>query len=155
MAKKEIIYDNRRLFESLDKQSFTTLSKEAKSVLRNTIQSCTFLGKNKVPEGDVYYLVRGCYEISKELVEYHLNAYRHNKNQNTIHGESSIEKYKRVVTLVCIAFGELLDKGVSLNGMDRFKPAKMLTDDQEAVYAEMAVDKMSVQERIAYLQSLL
>lgn len=155
MAKKEKIYDNSRLYEKLDKQSFTTLSKEAKAVLRETIQSCAFLGKHKVPEGDVYYLVRGCFEVSMVMVEHHLSVYRVSKNQKIIHDVSTIEKYKRVTTMVCEAFTELLDKGISLNDMDRLKPAKTLTDEQEAVYAQMAVDKMTVQERIAYLQTLL
>lgn len=107
MAKRETIYDNARIQSALIGKSYTSLSPEARKTLTDTIQSCEFLGKYKVSEKDVFHLVHECFEISKTSIEHHLNMNRIKNGEKTIHGESSIEKYKRVATLVAIALGKV------------------------------------------------
>jgi hypothetical protein len=155
MAKRETIYDNTRLQSALDGKPYTTLSPEARKTLTDTIQGCKFLGKYKVSEDDVFYLVRECVEISKKITEHHLNMNRIKNGVKMIHGESSIEKYKRVATLVAIAFEKLLDNGIALCGFAKFKAGKAMTEEQEQHYLQMSAVKLTVQERIAYLRTLL
>jgi len=73
----------------------------------------------------------------------------------TIHSESSIEKYKKATTLVAIALEKLLDDGDSLYFIAKHRASKGMTEEQEQHYLQMSVDKLSIKERIAYLQSLL
>lgn len=155
MAKREKIYDNARLQSALVGKPFTSLSAEARKALTDTIQGCEFLGKYKVSEQDVFYLVRECFEISKKLTEHHLNMNRIKNKEKAIHGESSIEKYKRVATLVATAFDKLLDDGIDLCGFAKYKAGKAMTEEQEQHYLQMSVVKLTVQERIAYLRALL
>lgn len=155
MAKREKIYDNARIQLALDGKPYALLSPEARKALTDTIQECVFLGKYKVAEQDVFYLVRECFEISKTLTEHHLNMNRIKNKQKTIHGESSIEKYKRVAILVALSFEKLLDNGDSLCFFAKHRASKGMTEEQEQHYLQMSVDKLSIKERIAYLQSLL
>lgn len=155
MAKRETIYDNARLHKELNNRSYTSLSSEARKAITDTIQGCKFLGKYKLPEKDVFYLVRECFEISKKLTEHHLNMNRLKNGETTIHSESSIEKYKKVTTLVAIALEKLLDNGDSLCFFAKHRASKRMTEEQEQHYLQMSVDKLSLKERIAYLQSLL
>jgi len=155
MAKPETIYDNARLHKELNNRSYTSLSSEARKAITDTIQGCEFLGKYKVSEKDVFYLVRECFEISKTLTEHHLNMNRIKNGGKIIHGESSIEKYKRVATLVALSLEKLLDNGDSLCFFAKYRAGKVMTDEQEQRYLQMSVDKLSIKERIAYLQSLL
>lgn len=155
MAKRETVYDNARLHKELNSKSYTTLSPEARKTLTDTIQGCEFLGKYKVAEQEVFYLVRECFKISKELTEHHLNMNRIKNEKTMIHGQSSIEKYKRVATLVAIELEKLLDNGDSLFFFAKHRMSKGMTKEQEQHYLQMSVDKLSIKERIAYLQSLL
>ncbi|HHL3336973.1 hypothetical protein [Klebsiella quasipneumoniae] len=155
MAKPETIYDNARLHKELNNRSYTSLSSEARKAITDTIQGCKFLGMYKLPEKDVFYLVRDCFEISKKLTEHHLNMNRIKNKEKAIHGESSIEKYKRVATLVAIELEKLLDNGDSLCFFAKHRVSKGMTEEQEQHYLQMSVDKLSIKERIAYLQSLL
>ncbi len=155
MARPETIYDNARLHKELNNRSYTSLSTEARKALTNTIQGCEFLGKYKVSEQDVFYLVRECFEISKTLTEHHLNMNRTKNKEKSIHGESSIEKYKRVATLVAIELEKLLDNGDSLCFFAKHMVSKGMNEEQEQHYLQMSADKLSIKERIAYLQSLL
>jgi len=155
MAKRETIYDNARIQSALVGKSYASLSPEARKALTDTIQGCEFLGKYKVAEDDVFYIVRECFEISKELTEHHLNMNRIKNKEKTIHGESSIEKYKRVTTLVAISFEKLLDEGIDLCGFAKYRPGKVMTEEQEQHYSQMSENKFTVQERIAYLRTLL
>ena len=155
MAKREKIYDNARLHKELNNRSYTSLSSEARKAITDTIQGCKFLGKYKLPEKDVFYLVRECFEISKKLTEHHLNMNRLKNEEKMIHGESSIEKYKRVTTLVAISFEKLLDDGIDLCGFAKYRAGKVMTEEQEQHYSQMSENKLTVQERIAYLRTLL
>lgn len=82
MARKAINHDNLRVRNELDKISLTVLCSEAKTVMRKLIQDSTFLGINRVPEDDVYYIVQNATEISEESVLLHLKLYRQIKGKD-------------------------------------------------------------------------
>lgn len=104
MARKETIHNNQMIQNELRFISFNSLSSEAKEVMRGIIQESTFLGKNRVPEEDVFAIVKNAPEFSEVMVFEHLKLFRQNKNQNYPDSKSSREKYKRIATLVSQAF---------------------------------------------------
>jgi len=155
MAKTEKTYNNELLNKSLKSTTYNGLSVEAKKKLTETIQGCTFLGKYKLPEKDIYYIVRNCPELSLASVEYYLSINRVNNNQNTVHGKSTIEKYKRACILACRALEALIDEGEQIDGLKKVMPSKPLTESQKAHCIELlAKDDISAVELLAYLQSV-
>lgn len=104
MARKETIHNNQMIQNELRLICFNSLSSEAKEVMRGIIQKSTFLGKNRVPEEDVFAIVKNAPEFSEVMVFEHLKLFRQNKNQNYPDSKSSREKYKRIATLVSQAF---------------------------------------------------
>ncbi|HBV7915740.1 MULTISPECIES: hypothetical protein [Klebsiella pneumoniae complex] len=147
MARKAINHDNLRVRNELDKISLTVLCSEAKTVMRKLIQDSTFLGINRVPEDDVYYIVQNAPEISEESVLLHLKNYRQIKGKDYPKGKSSAEKYKRICTEVSKAFEEILNDGTTMNGLRMYVKKNPLTEDQvKAVQAllEQGVDAQSV-----------
>ncbi|MEI9769792.1 hypothetical protein [Enterobacter asburiae] len=115
MARKETIHNNQMIQNELRFISFNSLSSEAKEVMRGIIQESTFLGKNRVPEEDVFAIVKNAPEFSEVMVFEHLKLFRQNKNQNYPDSKSSREKYKRIATLVSQAFEVLVKEGKSLD----------------------------------------
>lgn len=155
MAKTEKTYNNERLNKSLERTTYNGLSVEAKKTLTETIQGCTFLGKNKLPEKDIYYILRNCPEISLASVEYYLSISRSNNNQKMVHGKSSIEKYKRACILACKSLEALIDEGEQIDGLKKVMPSKPLTESQKAHCTELlAKDDISAVELLAYLQTI-
>lgn len=147
MARKAINHDNLRVRNKLDKISLTVLCSEAKTVMRKLIQDSTFLGINRVPEEDVYYIVQNATEISEESVLLHLKNYRQIKGKDYPKGKSSAEKYKRICTEVSKAFEEILNDGTTMNGLRKYVKKNPLTEDQvKTVQAllEQGVDAQSV-----------
>lgn len=130
MAKKETIHNNKKVQAALKNVTLYTLSKEAKEAMRKLIQESKFLGKNKVPEEDVYYIIKNAPEIGKYMVAEHLKAYRQNKGQAYPSSESAIEKYKRICMLVSQAFEKLLSDGSTMNGLKKYVKKKPLTVEQ-------------------------
>jgi hypothetical protein len=110
MARKETIHNNQMIQNELRFICFNSLSSEAK-VMRRIIQESTFLGKNRVPEEDVFAIVKNAPEFSEVMVFEHLKLFRQNKNQNYPDSKSSREKYKRIATLVSQAFEVLVKEG--------------------------------------------
>lgn len=147
MARKENIKENKLVQKALNTISITTLCSEAKTVMRKLIQDSTFLGINRVPEEDVYYIVQNATEISEESVLLHLKNYRQIKGKDYPKGKSSAEKYKRICTEVSKAFEEILNDGTTMNGLRKYVKKNPLTEDQvKAVQAllEQGVDAQSV-----------
>lgn len=66
--------------------------------MRGIIQESTFLGKHRVPEEDVFAIVKNAPEFSEVMVFEHLKLFRQNKNQKYPDSKSSREKYKRIAT---------------------------------------------------------
>ncbi|ANS42650.1 hypothetical protein [Serratia inhibens] len=130
MAKKEKIHDNKIVQEALKSITLTSLSTEARDVMRNLIQESNFLGKNRVPEKDVYYIVKNAPEISETMVAEHLKLYRQINGQNYPSSKSAIEKYKRICTLISQAFEQLLNDGSTMNGLKKYVKKKPLTAEQ-------------------------
>ncbi|MFX2606840.1 hypothetical protein V6281_23780 [Enterobacter asburiae] len=133
MARKETIHNNQIIQNELRFISFSSLSTEAKKVMREIIQESTFLGKHRVPEEDVFAIVKNAPEFSETMVFEHLKLFRQNKNQNYPDSKSSREKYKRIATLVSQAFEVLVQEGKSLNRMKQFKPKKTVTEEHVAL----------------------
>ncbi|ELB7348247.1 MULTISPECIES: hypothetical protein [Klebsiella] len=155
MARKAINHDNLRVRNELDKISLTVLCSEAKTVMRKLIQDSTFLGINRVPEDDVYYIVQNATEISEESVLLHLKFYRQIKGKDYPEGKSSAEKYKRICTEVSKAFEEILNDGTTMNGLRKYVKKNPLTEDQvKAVQAllEQGVDAQSVIDLLAKMK---
>lgn len=155
MARKAINHDNLRVRNELDKISLTVLCSEAKTVMRKLIQDSTFLGINRVPEDDVYYIVQNAPEISEESVLLHLKNYRQIKGKDYPKGKSSGEKYKRICTEVSKAFEEILNDGTTMNGLRMYVKKNPLTEDQvKAVQAllEQGVDAQSVIDLLAKMK---
>lgn len=130
MARKEIIHNNKLVQQALNNISITTLCSEAKETMRKLIQESESLGKNRVPEEDVYYIVKNAPEISKYMVAEHLKTYRQIKGQAYPSSESAIEKYKRICMLVSQAFEKLLSDGSTMNGLKKYVKKKPLTVEQ-------------------------
>ena len=82
MARKETIHNNQMIQNELRFICFNSLSSEAKEVMRGIIQESTFLGKHRVPEEDVFAIVKNAPEFSEVMVFEHLKLFRQNKNQN-------------------------------------------------------------------------
>nr|WP_287855315.1 hypothetical protein [Klebsiella sp.] len=155
MARKAINHDNLRVRNELDKISLTVLCSEAKTVMRKLIQDSTFLGINRVPEEDVYYIVQNAPEISEESVLLYLKNYRQIKGKDYPKGKSSAEKYKRICTEVSKAFEEILNDGTTMNGLSKYVKKNPLTEDQvKAVQAllEQGVDAQSVIDLLAKMK---
>lgn len=133
MARKETIHNNQMIQNELRFICFNSLSSEAKEVIRGIIQESTFLGKNRVPEEDVFAIVKNAPEFSEDMVFEHLKLFRQNKNQNYPDSKSSREKYKRIATLVSQAFEVLVKEGKSLNRMKQYKPKKTVTEEHVAL----------------------
>ncbi|EMG2256541.1 TPA: hypothetical protein ME558_004832 [Klebsiella pneumoniae] len=155
MARKAINHDNLRVRNELDKISLTVLCSEAKTVMRKLIQDSTFLGINRVPEEDVYYIVQNAPEISEESVLLYLKNYRQIKGKDYPKGKSSAEKYKRICTEVSKAFEEILNDGTTMNGLRKYVKKNPLTEDQvKAVQAllEQGVDAQSVIDLLAKMK---
>ncbi|EPV6998360.1 hypothetical protein ACV9ZI_004781 [Klebsiella pneumoniae] len=155
MARKAINHDNLRVRNELNKISLTVLCSEAKTVMRKLIQDSTFLGINRVPEEDVYYIVQNAPEISEESVLLYLKNYRQIKGKDYPKGKSSAEKYKRICTEVSKAFEEILNDGTTMNGLRKYVKKNPLTEDQvKAVQAllEQGVDAQSVIDLLAKMK---
>lgn len=147
MARKAINHDNQRVRTELDKITITVLCKEAKDAMRKLIQDATYLGKNRVEESDVFYILRNAAELSEESVLLHLKTHRQIKGQDYPKGKSSAEKYKRICTEVSKAFEEILNDGTTMDGLRKHVKKKNLTEEQvQTVQAllEQGIDAQSV-----------
>ncbi|EMW1139720.1 hypothetical protein AAEL24_000281 [Serratia marcescens] len=154
MAKPEKSKDNSELSELLKKLPYRKLSIDATRVINDVIQSCSFLGKYKVPVDDVYAVIRNATEISKAQVEYQLSTHRANTQQKQVNGSSSIEKYKRACTLVAEALDKFIEEGGELDALKKVLPAKKMTNDQKQKVQEMMTGDLSPKDLIAYLKTI-
>ncbi|SUX96155.1 hypothetical protein [Citrobacter youngae] len=154
MAKKEKIHNNEKVQQALKYVTLHTLSQEAKEVMRNLIQESVFLGKNRVPEEDVFCIVSNSPELSEQLTFEHLKLYRQAKGMNYPDSKSAREKYKRIATLVSRAFEQLLTDGVPLNRMTKYKPKQMMTEEQKAAHLKMLDDGVDLQSLIDHLVAM-
>ncbi|HCU0431134.1 TPA: hypothetical protein OUE92_003336 [Serratia marcescens] len=155
MAKPEKSKDNSELSELLKKLPYRKLSIDATRVINDVIQSCSFLGKYKVPVDDVYAVIRNATEISKVQVEYQLSIYRVSTQQKQVKGVSSIEKYKRACTLVAEALDKFIEEGGELDALKKVLPAKKMTDEQKQQVQKMMTGDLSPTDLIAYLKTIL
>jgi hypothetical protein len=151
MAKKETIHNNKIVQAALRNVSLYTLSKEAKEVMRKLIQESVFLGKNRVPEKDVFYLVSNCPELSEQLTFEYLKLYRQQEGMNYPDSKSAREKYKRIATLVSQAFEQQLEDGVLLNGMEKYKPKQLMTEEQKVAHLDLLNSGADLQSLIDQL----
>ncbi|MGU4363115.1 hypothetical protein [Cedecea sulfonylureivorans] len=154
MARKEAIHNNQKVQGALKNITLHALSKEAKDVMRNLIQESDFLGKNRVPEEDVYAIVRNSPELSEQLTFEYLKLYRQTKGMNYPDSKSAREKYKRIATLISQAFEQLLNDGVPLNMIAKYKSKQLMTDEQKAAHLEMLDSGADLQSLIDHLVAM-
>ncbi|ELY3598831.1 hypothetical protein ACVUJJ_004178 [Cronobacter turicensis] len=154
MAKKERIYDNKKLEEALKRVTYSGLTSEATLIINQTIQDCKSLGKYKLPVKDVFYIVRNATELSKAQVKHYLALTRMDQSKNFAASESSIEKYKLACTAVAKALDKFVDEGGMLCGLKKALPGKPLTDEQQNAVQELLDSKASAKNLIAYLRTI-
>lgn len=130
MARKANNQNNQRIQNELEQVTLSILSSEARNGMRKVIQEAAYLGKNRVPEEDVYYIIRNTEELSEEAVLQSLKTYRQMRNMNYPQGKSSGEKYKRICTEVAKSFEVILDNGTEVHGLRKYADKKPLTNDQ-------------------------
>ncbi|MGY3112697.1 PHD/YefM family antitoxin component YafN of YafNO toxin-antitoxin module [Pantoea eucalypti] len=130
MARKANNHNNQRVQNELEQVTLSILSSEARNVMRKVIQDAAYLGKNRVPEEDVYYIIRNTKELSEEAVLQSLKTYRQMRNMTYPQGKSSGEKYKRICTEVAKSFEVILDNGTEVHGLRKYADKKPLTNDQ-------------------------
>lgn len=130
MARKANNHNNQRVQNELEQVTLSILSSEARNGMRKVIQEAAYLGKNRVPEEDVYYIIRNTEELSEEAVLQSLKTYRQMRNMNYPQGKSSGEKYKRICTEVAKSFEVILDNGIEVHGLRKYADKKPLTNDQ-------------------------
>lgn len=154
LAKKEKIYDNKKLEEALKRVTYIGLTSEATIIINQTIQECKSLGKYKIPVKDVFYIVKHATELSKAQVEYYLSLTRADQMKKTTTSLSSIEKYKLACTVVATALDKFVEEGGMLCGLKKALPGKPLTDEQQNAVQELLNSKASAKVLIAYLRTI-
>lgn len=152
MAKPEKVHNNESIVTALSKTTYTGLSTEARQVITDTIQACAFLGQYKIPEKDVYLVVRKCESLSKAIVENCINIDRVSNNKKQIHG-SSVEKYKRACTLVSEAFRAFIDQGGQVDRLKQLIPTKPFSEAVIEESTAMMLNGASAEDMVKYFQS--
>lgn len=155
MAKKERIYNNKKLEEALKRVTYSGLTSEATLIINQTIQECKSLGKYKLPVKDVFYIVKHATELSKVQVKYYLTLTRSDQMKKFAASESSIEKYKLACTAVAKALDKFVEEGGTLCGLKKAFPGKPLTDEQKNAVQELLNSNTSAKDLIAYLRTIV
>ncbi|WP_336983865.1 MULTISPECIES: hypothetical protein [unclassified Cedecea] len=156
MARAEKIKNNRKVYEAIIKQQFSFLDRDLKQEIKDMINNCTFLGKNKVEAAEIYYIVQQSVELSESSVFYYLELYRATKNLSTPKSKSTKEKYKRVCTMLSDIIEKAIEDGRPINDMVRYRKNKqVLTAEEAQQHLELVSHEgVTLQELIDHLVSL-
>lgn len=152
MANKEKVLNNSLVQQALEKLStINKLSDTPKQVIRDLIQNAKYLGRTKIAEDDVYYIVRNSLELSTEIIIYHLSVKRLIDGKTAPQSKSSIEKIKRICIEVANALHMMVLEGTELCKLKTLLPKRMMTDEQKKTVQELLCTDIDIQSLIDVL----